>query len=30
VADAQCRSTCVAQQWSWNYVSCLEQYFMGK
>jgi hypothetical protein len=30
VADAQCRSSCVAQQWSWNYLSCLEQYFMGK
>jgi len=27
-ADA-CRSTCVAQDWTWNYVDCIEQYYQG-
>ena len=30
VDNAVCRDTCVSQKWSWNYVDCLEQYYMGK
>jgi hypothetical protein len=29
VAENKCRSTCLAQSWDWNYVDCLEQYYMG-
>jgi hypothetical protein len=29
VEAEECRSACVAQQWTWNYVSCLEQYYQG-
>jgi hypothetical protein len=29
VAENKCRSTCKAQNWDWNYVDCLEQYYMG-
>ena len=31
IVDADtCRSTCVAQAWTWNYVDCIEQYYQGK
>lgn len=28
VDNAVCRDTCVSQKWSWNYVDCLEEYYM--
>lgn len=28
IVDAQtCRSTCIKQDWTWNYVDCIEQYY---